>query len=367
MNIAILGAGNSGCALAADYAARGHDVTLIKTSHSLHDDNFSHLCTTGGRMRIHEFGTDTDCVIAHLSRDAADVRGKDAVLLCTQTGYHHDVLRRVVPFLTAGQILLMIPGYLSTAYALGLHPADGVIFAEAESNFIDGRICAPGEFQVGFRNVRNPIGVYPHSALPAAQAVLDRLGTPFVYLKSVAEAALHNPNMIVHTVGAIMTIPRIEGTNGDYCMYHEAFTPSVWNLLEALDGEKMRVLERLGCEGVPYVEACKFRNSLDEQSDAKAVFFAYAAMPERAKGPLSVRSRYIMEDVPQGLGLLESLGASRGVPTPVCSSLIEIASAALGCDLRAQGRTIERLGRDNIRAILDDAERGADVCPDGMR
>ena len=91
------------------------------------------------------------------------------------------------------------------------------------------------------------------------------------------------------------------------------------------------------------------------------------ALPERAKGPLSVRSRYIMEDVPQGLGLLESLGASLGVPTPVCSSLIEIASAALGCDLRAQGRTIERLGRDNIRAILADAERGADVCPDGMR
>ena len=113
MNIAILGAGNSGCALAADYAARGHEVTLIKTSHSLHDDNFSYLCATGGRMRIHEFGTDTDCVIAHLSRDVADVRGKDIVLLCTQTGYHPDVLRRVVPFLTAGQILLMIPGYLS--------------------------------------------------------------------------------------------------------------------------------------------------------------------------------------------------------------------------------------------------------------
>ena len=46
MNIAILGAGNSGCALASDYAARGHEVTLIKTSHSLHDDNFTHLCAT---------------------------------------------------------------------------------------------------------------------------------------------------------------------------------------------------------------------------------------------------------------------------------------------------------------------------------
>ena len=179
------------------------------------------------------------------------------------------------------------------------------------------------------------------------------------------EAALHNPNMIVHTVGAVMSIPRIEATHGDFCMYHEAFTPSTWNLLEALDGEKMRVLEHLGCDPVPYVEACKFRNSLDDARDAKEVFFAYAAMPERAKGPLTVRSRYITEDVPQGLGLLESLGAALGVPTPVCSSLIEIASAALGCDLRAQGRTIERLGRDNIRAILDDAERGAEPCPAG--
>ena len=44
-----------------------------------------------------------------------------------------------------------------------------------------------------------------------------------------------------------------------------------------------------------------------------------------------------------------------------------IGSSDLDPHLRAQGRTIERLGRDNIRAILDDAERGADVCPDGMR
>ena len=132
MNIAILGAGNSGCALASDYAARGHEVTLIKTSHSLHDDNFAHLCAAGGRMRIHDFGKETDCVIAHLSRDVADVRAKDVVLLCTQTGYHPDVLRRVVPFLTPGQVLLMVPGYLSTAYALEL--ASGRVFGPGRSN-----------------------------------------------------------------------------------------------------------------------------------------------------------------------------------------------------------------------------------------
>ncbi len=359
MKIAVLGAGNSGCALAADYARRGHDVTLIKTSHALHDENFDCLLANGGLMLMDEFGAQYECPISRLSRSLEDLRGAEVVLLCTQTGYHRDVLARVLPQLTAGQILLIVPGYLSTAYVLSLPHADGLIVAEAESNFIDGRISAPGRFKVGFRNVRNPIGIFPRSAQPAAAAVLDRLGTPFTYLESVVEAALHNPNMIVHTVGAVMSIPRIEATGGDYCMYHEVFTPSVWNILEALDAEKMAVLSSLGYEPLPYVEACKQRNSLDEQRGGKEVFFEYAAMPTRAKGPTSVDSRYITEDVPQGLVLLESVGEALGIKTPVASSLIELASAALGRDMRAHGRTLSALGRSNVEAILDDAKSGA--------
>ena len=358
MKIAILGAGNSGCALAADYAGRGHEVTLIKTSHSLHDDNFRHLTENGGVMVMHEFGKEYVCRISHLTRDVSEVRGQEVVLLCTQTGFHREVLQRVVPYLEAGQILLINPGYLSTAYALGAGLKDGVIVAEAESNFIDGRISAPGHFKVGFRNVRNPIGICPAGKTAEAAGILDKLGTPFVYLKSVAEAALHNPNMIVHTVGAIMSIPRIEATGGEYCMYHEVFTPSVWTILEALDNEKMNILEALGFERLAYAEACKFRNSLDEKRDGKEVFFDYASMPERAKGPQSVNSRYITEDVPQGLVLLEALGRVLKIPVPVCTSLIELASASLQTDFRKDGRTLKRLGEENIRRILGEPGSG---------
>lgn len=358
MKIAILGAGNSGCALAADYAGRGHEVTLIKTSHSLHDDNFRYLTENGGWMVMHEFGKESACKISRLTRDISEVRGQEAVLLCTQTGFHAEVLERTVPYLEAGQILLINPGYLSTAYALGKGLKDGVMVAEAESNFIDGRISEPGHFKAGFRNVRNPIGIYPSERTAEAAGKLDKMGTPFVYLGSVAEAALHNPNMIVHTVGAIMSIPRIEATNGDYCMYHEVFTPSVWKLLEALDKEKMDILEALGFERLAYAEACKFRNSLDEKRDAKEVFFDYASMPERAKGPQSVNSRYITEDVPQGLVLMESLGRVLGISVPVCTALIELASASVGTDFRKNGRTLERLGEENIRRILAESGNG---------
>lgn len=354
MKIAILGAGNSGCALAADYSAKGHEITLIKTSNAVHDDNFRYLLENNGLITIHEFGTETACRIAHVTRDISAVAACDAVVLATQTGYHRAVLTRALPYLNGVKLLLIVPGYLSTAYLLGLGMPAGLAVVEAESNFIDGRISAPGHFTVGFRNVRNPVGVYPDASLPTAKQLLDALGTPFTYLKSVAEAALNNPNMIVHTVGAVMSIPRIEATKGNYCMYHEVFTPSVWNILEALDREKILVLEHMGFEGVSYTEACKFRNSLDESRPGKEVFFDYAAMPSRAKGPESVDSRYITEDVPQGLVLLESLGAFIGLPTPVGTALINLASAALNRDFRTEGRRIESLGEDNMRKILAD-------------
>ena len=352
MRVAIVGAGNSGCALAADYAGRGHEVTLIKTSHSLHDENFQYLMEHQGKMVLDEFGEKKESNIGKVTRDIEEIKGNQVVFICTQTGYHREVLEKVVPFLEAGQVLVMMPGYLSTAYAIGLGLPEGVMVAEAESSFIDGRIMEPGHFRVGFRNVRNPIGIYPEKSKQDAAAILNQLGTPFVYLESVVEAALHNPNMIVHTVGAVMSIPRIEATGGDYCMYHEVFTPSTWKILEALDQEKMNILTHLGLEPLPYVEACKYRNSLDEKRDAKEVFFDYAGMPERAKGPTSVNSRYITEDVPEGLVLMESLGEVLHIPVPICSSLIALASAALTVDFREKGRTLTRLGKENVKKIL---------------
>jgi len=40
MKIAVLGAGNAGCATAADLTRNGQEVTLIKTSDTLHRSNF---------------------------------------------------------------------------------------------------------------------------------------------------------------------------------------------------------------------------------------------------------------------------------------------------------------------------------------
>src|SRR5690625_207052 len=356
MKISVLGAGNGGTAVAAQLSLYGHDVSLVKTSNAMHDENFNYLVENGGKVDLVEKGETQTAIINQITRDLTTISESDIVIVYIQSNYHEGLIKRIKPHLRDDQILLINPGYLSTAYVLK-HCGDlDLMIVEAQSSFLDCRISEPGQVRIGFRNVRNPLGVYPSSRTEEAKQKLDQLGFPFTYLPSVIEAALHNPNLIVHTVGAIMSIPRIEKTEGDYCMYHEVFTPSVWNILEALDGEKMAVMERLGSERISYVEACKHRNTLDDERDAKEVFFWYAGMPTRAKGPIVVDSRYISEDVPQGLVMLETLAAKLNIPTPICTSLIEMASAALGRDLRLEGRSIAHLGNEAVEKIILDRE-----------
>ncbi len=355
MKIAILGAGNAGCAVAADLSIKGFEVTLIKTSDSMHNENFEYLKENNGKIMITENGETKQTNIYKVTKDLKEVENNEVIIIYIQTKYHEELIKKISPYLNKEQILIINPGYLSTAYVLK-HCKEIPIVVEAESSFIDCRIEKPGSIKVGFRNVRNPVGVYPNKRTKYVSEKLKNLDYHLEYITTI-EAALHNPNMIVHTVGAVMSIPRIEKTNGDYCMYHEVFTPSVWNILEKLDQEKMNVIESLGFDRLSYVEACKYRNSLNEERDAKEVFFWYASMPTRAKGPTKVDSRYISEDVPQGLVMLETLGKELNIKTPICTSLIEIASAALSRDLRKEGRTVEKLGKNNIIKILEDSKK----------
>lgn len=350
MNITIAGMGNAGTAMAAELKRRGHKVSMLKTSDKLHNDNYEFLCKTR-TITINGIDENYQVKIDCVTDCAKDViPDADLVIIFIQTNYHEILIKKIAEFLHDGQAVLIEPGYLSSCYILRYCHADLTVI-EAESSPIDCRLIKPGTIQVLFRNVMNPFGVYPDRKKDIAEDVLSQLGIPFEFTKNIAEAALHNPNLIVHTIGAIFSIPRIEYSKGNYWMYKEVFTPHIWNIVETLDKEKMDILEKMGCKRMPYVEACKLRNSLDKTKDALEVFFDYANNSS-PKGPDIPDSRYVTEDVPQGLVLLESLGDFYDISTPVATGLIHCANAAFKKDFRKEGRTVEALGVDNLERIL---------------
>ena len=147
--------------------------------------------------------------------------------------------------------------------------------------------------------------------------------------------------MIVHTIGMTFSASRIEYSKGEFWMYREAFTDSIVKVINAFDKQKNEVLKAYGCEPLDYFEAAKWRNEEDLTVDAMTSFRSFADSSN--KGPSFLRHRYLLEDVPMGLGLFVSLGKVAGVDTSIAESIMTLGGALLGEDFKRQSRSIQYL------------------------
>ena len=369
MKITIIGAGNAGSACAFMAAEAGHKVRLLKTSNRItHDDHFETMIKNGGIYCIdntkkgHFTDSSDDAEktfqpLEMITRDPKEaIEGTDVIMIFIQTTYHPALAERIAKYFTDDQLVILIPGYAGSIF-YNKHCGNNPIFAEGESTPNDARVIEPGTVKVLFKNARNSLSFFPATRTAEGMAVASRLFPAYNIEKSkvrknIFESALHNPNIIVHTIGQYVMYPMLE-----YCakhhpdevpyMYRDALsTDMAWLMIDKLDAEKMAVLSALGCEPIPYLEACLFRNEEDQNQDPREVFESYKI--SSPPGPYSFDNRYITEDVPMGLVLLSSLGEKLGINMPECNRLIEMSGGILERDFYEEGRTLTSLGLDEL-------------------
>lgn len=349
MKIAILGMGNAGCALAAKFTQQGHTVNLIKTSKSLHEENFDVISNAKG---IWLNDTDNSLVFIPINKITRDIEDglKDVVMIVilTQSLYHASLADKIVNYIpNVCKIIFTIPGNLGSLYLYN-KIGNKVIYAEGESTPYDARIENPGTVKILFKNRRNAVSFLPKSKANEGLAYISNLTDTYGFIRNnLIESALHNPNLVVHTVGVIMSASRIEMMGGEFWMYKEAFSPAIWNLVSDLDNEKNKVIKAFKGDEISYLDACKFRNADDLSINSYEAFKSYAENGS-PKGPESLNSRYLFEDVANGLCLLSLLGRSISISTPISDSLITIASSLVSFNFYDNARTLDDLGLNEL-------------------
>ena len=344
MDVSVLGCGNVGVAIAADLSIKGYDISLLKTSHSK-EAVFEKIQHNGNRVLLKGNDAYNTAIIKDVSHDLSKIATSDIIIVAVQSTYHESLIEKISDFLNESQIVICICSYMSSFY-FKKHCSSLPIIVETTGPYLEGRIeenDIPGEivFRVGCRLSRSPLSIFQLDRADECIDKIHQLYKGFSHDYSTIESALLNPNMILHTVGSIMSIPRIEYSKGNFCMYREAYARgnnATMGIMLSLDEEKKSVLRKLGCNPVDIFEAGGFLGNPIES------FYKYSESKDRAISPTSVRSRYITEDVSQGLVLLESIAEQIGIDVPVTTSLITLSIHALCSNFRRDGRTIRRLG-----------------------
>lgn len=355
MKVTIIGCGNSGLIHAAKLYEKGHDVALLKTSNI--NGRFFDIIKDEKGFKIKDDtiqGKGRVFVVkpALITRDVKTaVQFADVIMVMTTTLQHEFIAQLIAPYVRDGQIIILVPGYMGSLIFKKYIKKD-VTYSEWETTAYNGRIVNSEYVRISFYNPRNAVSVLP---LTRSQDVINVLSACFdntKYLrKHILESAFHNPNMIVHPIGILFSASRIEYSNGEFWMYREAFTPSVVNVIKAFDRGKNKVLKAFGCEPLDYFDAAKWRNEENLSIDAMTVFRSFADSSN--KGPSVINHRYLLEDVPMGLGLYVSVAKLVNVDTSIQEGIIALASALLNKDLRSNARTVHNLlGKHEI--IIDD-------------
>lgn len=343
MKIAVLGGGNGAHTVAADLTLKGLSVNMFEmeefasSMQTVFDTGEIEMTGVAGQGKAKLNLVTTDL--------AAAIRDVEVIFIILPGFTITTYARLLAPHLTENQMVIFMPGTLAALeFRQTLRDCGNlkeIITAEVGGLPFATRLIAPGKVQTF--HIR---AVCPLAAVPGNQGsvVFEKISGlyPFTLKKTVIETGMGHLTPLLHPAGCLLNTGRIERSHGEFYMYEEGMTPSVVQVIEALDRERIQIGKRLGIDlptGVDMMVESAYgpRGTLWESLNGSA-----GLTP--VKGPPSLDNRYVTEDIPYGLVAWASLGDAVGVDTPIMDSLVEIGSVIMGKNCWQEGRNLEKMG-----------------------
>lgn len=345
--VAILGAGNGGCAAAADLALRGFSVRL----YARHAERLAPLRAAGGieAQGVQRGFAPLPCMTTQLEEAVA---GADLLMLVVPSVGHATYAQALAPLLSPDTPIFINPGHTGG----GLHFAHELRHAgyskpvqicETATLTYVCRMAGPAAVDIFGYMKQLGFAAFPGRNAQRLYQLLKPVYPEITLAANVLETALTNINAIFHPPGMIMNAGWIEHSAGDFLFYAEGLTEAVARVTADVDRERIAIAQALGVPAESFVEIL-YRLGLTTEAARASGSIARACResgPNKTiRSPPSLTHRYIHEDVGFGLVPFAALGGLAGTKTPTIDALIRLATIATGIDYSATGLTLEKMG-----------------------
>ncbi len=331
----VCGGGHQGLAMAGYLALNGETVNLWNRT----PEHIKTIMDTGriacdgviqGEGRIAKISTEISEVIA------------DLIMITTPSTAHKDLAVRLAPFMDRKKLVVLNPGrtfgaveFLETLRSRGVTELPTV--AETQTIVFTCRRSATNRATIFA--LKDDVKIAAASGADASSVLArlpDCLRPYFSPVPSIAMTSLMNVGMVLHCAPVLMNIGWIETDAVDFKYYYDGISGSVARFLEKIDAERVRVANALGYQIETLAEW--LRRSYHVSGDSIFECIQRNQAYKEIDAPKTIQTRYLLEDVPNGLVPIEYLGEQLGIRTPNISTVIDLANAVMERDFRSTGR-----------------------------
>jgi opine dehydrogenase len=350
LRLTVCGAGAAGCAIAADNALKGMDVTLYELP-QLADKLETRRARGGIEVTADSETTAGKTGFAHLAGITDDaeeaVAGADVLMVTAPAMYHDVFMDALAPHLRRDQIVVFTTGYWgSLRQAVRLGDALGGATL-AESNIMPYICQLRGDaVHIGRYKRHFAVAAFPGERGARVYDVLRRVYAQYELAPTVLDtniAAAGNPPIHV-----TLTIP-VAGYYFDRYrggkFYQDTTIPGA-RLVAAFDAERERLAAHLGAQSFEDQISFDRRSYLYEgedlvqmlRSSPHADWFATAAYLEQVGS----------EDIIYAFVPMVRLGEALGVDLPVTRAMVEVMGVMLQREYWAEGLDLAAIGLDGL-------------------
>ena len=357
MNIAVIGAGCGGQAIAGYLASKGNKVNLFNRSpERINPLLYNKEIIIQGEIQA----------IGKLNLVTTDISevvdGTDLIMVVTTATGHYDIAKALAPCLQKNQTIVLNPGrtfgsleFMKTLLDSGLEVEVNV--AEANTLIYATRMIRPGISDIKGIKKTVSLSVLPYHRTSYVISLLNENYPQFYAVDSFLTTSLGNIGAVFHPTITLLNRERIKKKE-IFDFYREGATREIVEYMEQVDDERRNIARKFGVEVQSLREWLCERYGLQETS----LFDALHKNPfyQGLTAPKSFDMRYLTEDIPTGLVPFSELGKAVDVDTSHIDRLIAIASEELKIDFRNKGRNLYRLGL-NSETIFEDLNSIADL------